>query len=425
MAGDPKLLLTRIKRLFKMTCFILAIYMIVMLIGRFLENRDATLITYKKYSQTPIDDYPTYSICFKGATFHWYHDSEIFRSFGVYPSEYEQMLTGQTVLKYEYNLTSRLYWKTPIFMGNESKVNFEDFHVKISDILTNLKFVTEDPIYDTHYENPSDRRPLEKPPFYVGYHTAQMICFTRKLNDRLYSIKVYDQLSFNRSIMQNGMYDDTEMSIFVHHPTQLMRSIDHPSFEASFHEYQKNKLLELKVSQGTFLKKRPDSNDPCNEKIDDHDTYLQRETSKKFNCVPPYWNERLLEALELERCIIPSTLGHLHNHINNYTNLVRNSDRPCLDMFNSVNYNWITKELDDQYNDETSSTESKSRLTSDKISTIKVSYTDKSYQEILFVRDFGIESVWSGIGGFVGIFLRYSMMQFPEMLGNVAAMTIT
>ena len=32
------------------------------------------------------------------------------------------------------------------------------------------------------------------------------------------------------------------------------------------------------------------------------------------------------------------------------------------------------------------------------------------------IEDFNFESFWSGIGGFVGIFLGYSMMQFPEAL---------
>ncbi len=44
---------------------------------------------------------------------------------------------------------------------------------------------------------------------------------------------------------------------------------------------------------------------------------------------------------------------------------------------------------------------------------------EKYYQEIEYVQDFGFESFWSGVGGFVGIFLGYSLMQFPEFLGKV------
>ena len=52
-----------------------------------------------------------------------------------------------------------------------------------------------------------------------------------------------------------------------------------------------------------------------------------------------------------------------------------------------------------------------------------VSYLDFEFtqgseklQVILNERDFGVESCWSGIGGFVGIFVGYSLMQLPELL---------
>ena len=35
--------------------------------------------------------------------------------------------------------------------------------------------------------------------------------------------------------------------------------------------------------------------------------------------------------------------------------------------------------------------------------------------------DFDLETFISNIGGFVGIFLGYSMMQFPQLLGNAIA----
>ena len=43
-------------------------------------------------------------------------------------------------------------------------------------------------------------------------------------------------------------------------------------------------------------------------------------------------------------------------------------------------------------------------------------YMDDFYEEIINVRDFGFESFWSGVGGFVGIFLGYSLLQIPDLL---------
>ena len=49
-------------------------------VKRFNENDNATSIAYKKYSNTSEDKYTTYSVCFKGTLFHWYHDLHIYNS---------------------------------------------------------------------------------------------------------------------------------------------------------------------------------------------------------------------------------------------------------------------------------------------------------------------------------------------------------
>ena len=56
----------------------------------------------------------------------------------------------------------------------------------------------------------------------------------------------------------------------------------------------------------------------------------------------------------------------------------------------------------------------------------KVTYLDMAFvvgsemfQEIDNLRAFGLESCWSGIGGFVGMFVGYSILQLPEFLACI------
>ena len=51
--------------------------------------------------------------------------------------------------------------------------------------------------------------------------------------------------------------------------------------------------------------------------------------------------------------------------------------------------------------------------------TIEFIYTEKIYEEIEFTQAIGFENWLSNVGGFVGIFLGYSMMQFPEALSFI------
>ena len=81
-------------------------------------------------------------------------------------------------------------------------------------------------------------------------------------------------------------------------------------------------------------------------------------------------------------------------------------------MINVVTYQWRPTVETDFVN------------TSD-LSLIELVYQERHYQEILYAKDFGFESFWSGLGGFVGIFLGYSLLQIPDLLGNYNALHLT
>ena len=49
---------------------------------------------------------------------------------------------------------------------------------------------------------------------------------------------------------------------------------------------------------------------------------------------------------------------------------------------------------------------------------MEIHYADRYYEEITQVEDFGVQDFISNLGGFIGIFLGYSMMQIPELLGQ-------
>ena len=49
---------------------------------------------------------------------------------------------------------------------------------------------------------------------------------------------------------------------------------------------------------------------------------------------------------------------------------------------------------------------------------VKIIYTENYYQEIANSQDFSLEAFFSGVGGFIGIFLGYSILQIPELLDN-------
>ena len=47
---------------------------------------------------------------------------------------------------------------------------------------------------------------------------------------------------------------------------------------------------------------------------------------------------------------------------------------------------------------------------------IRIEYMERYYQEIVNGEEFGFESFWSAVGGFLGIFMGYSMLQLPDFV---------
>ena len=308
---------------------------------------------------------------------------------------------GHTPIRYHYDVVSRLYSKIPTSMANESFVNHTNFHVQFSEILVSAKFTYENSNHSIHFRNQAEKTSKDPLPFKVGYHTPEMICFTRDSNESIGSIRLNDHMFLNIPVLNHTLYEETEMEIFVHYPGQLIRSLNNPILSLSFGEYQLGKMLEIKLSQGTVLRKRADSNEMCNDKIDLHDEFLMKEISKKFKCVPPYWTGVVVKDLILSQCTSPSILREVYTYIKDTKRMVTLHDPPCLDMYNAVTYNLRPR-------------------ATEQIPMINFDYKEKYYEEIQYVKDFDIESFWSGIGGFVGIFLGYSMMQFPELIGKLS-----
>ena len=107
------------------------------------------------------------------------------------------------------------------------------------------------------------------------------------------------------------------------------------------------------------------------------------------------------EPTTMNECRTTDQLKEAYKVSQNYRQILTTYETPCLDMFSSVTYNWLSD-------------------TDNKLSNISFTYKEKYYEEILYAQDFNPESFLSNVGGFVGMFLGYSLMQLPEMLFGLA-----
>jgi hypothetical protein len=367
-----------------------------------LENRDTSSISYKKFNEAPDDKYPTYSICFKGSEFYWYNDSNVFKEFGITSHQYDKILQGQTGIRYVYDYATGLYIKELLDIRNVSGAAFEQkWYFDLVQFIAKLDFISETNEHSFQYlrENQPTNEYL---PFYIGHQTSDTICFTRSSDMHVNTIRISDWIRLDiHTSHANFDYlnHNNEIGIFIHRPGQLIRALDRPVLNLNFFEMSWSRRHEFKISQVTVLKNRPASSHPCNDRLEDDDSELRANIVKLIGCTPIYWKHMDLNSLGLPGCTSPRELKMAHHYIENYKEILSSYDPPCFEMKILTMYN-------EKY------------LSGFEDSVLTFQYSDKYYQLVRNVQEFGFESFCSAAGGFAGIFVGYSMLQIPELFNK-------
>ena len=388
--------MNRLWVIFDVVCFLLALYMTVILIGRYQGNKSATSIAYKKYTDTDEDQYPTFSICFYGDGLYQYNGSATYEAYGINPANYEKMLKGQPTFGYKYDIASKLYHKTSLSVTENTHLTFDELVLKsndLSDIIYSATFEAEKTNLSVRYTNGNG----DKPPFYVSFQTPDMRCLTRDWRKNTNLIRVRDSVSLAR-YGSDGVplewYSNANIKLFVHYPGQLITVLDSFSFRSAWNDIQ-NEAWQIKVSQSTVWRRRSVEREPCLKDIDDYDQHFQQVVSEKIGCVPPFWINRVNFTSIGKECTSLEELKKVNDYLIDYKNWFDDIQTPCIDMFNSVVWNKLGEG-----------------------SNMEINYAEKYYEEISQAEDFGVQDFISNLGGFIGIFLGYSMMQIPELLSK-------
>ena len=406
---EPKILLHRFKVIFQVACFLFAIYFTTLFSTQYLENIDNQLIAIKKFNEDEDNRYPTFSFCFHGTRFHWFHDLQIFESYGINATQYSQMLKGQMAERYVRNDSFRSYNKIPVSSNSGYDINFNSFHLKPEDFIRSLHFDTEDFSANTIISKDHDWNATNKPPMHLSFQSADMICFSRVSNDALNLIRLDDLITIDSSVLH--YYKETYMEIFVHYPNHLISSFGKAKYSTRFSHLisilnngATPKILEFKLTELKRIKKRDDSKQPCSHQIQNYDQYLKQKISEQLieeiGCVPIYLKTQLSKHTEQRVCTSAEDLREAYKTIDDLERILEDNEFACDEMvvtaIDSVNNypNPIPEDI-----------------------AIRFHYTEKfHYTEIQYSRAIGFEGWLSNVGGFVGIFLGYSMMQFPEFL---------
>ena len=409
MILTPKILVNRMRGVFSIICLFLAMYMTLTQIRRYLENRDASSIDYKLLGLSTEEQYPTFSLCFKGPEMYWYYESLILKNFDLTSNQFDLIFKGENGAGYKYNYNSKLYDKVRFNVENVTNIGFEQkWYLNLSEILTGVEFTTDNPDHGINYGNGKKGKKVRDAPFYVGFQSPDTICFTRKSDDEPGSIRLTDLVNFDQSKMRQDIYKNVEFQVFIHYPGQLVRSFDTAALKAQFSGIDWTNDRKIQISQIVIFRKRPDSNHPCDQGLHDDDLQMMIRTIQEIGCIPIYWKDLIPKDVHFLECRSKLELQKAYYYVNHFKEIQELYYPPCVSMKTLATYTEITP-------DYTGGSYEHSGW-------VRFEYSDKYYQEIKNIQEFGFESFWSAVGGFVGIFMGYSILQLPDLFAKLPAL---
>ena len=367
---------------------------------RLVENKDVSSFGYKKFGGSPRDTYPTFSICFESSDnyFFRYLDSNLTTRERITYPEYVGILDGSIfyqdgVLKALQEISDR---KISMSELKEDSYQIKDFLYRVVFKDRNSR-LTEDSSL-----NPNRTYPNMTLPFHISYKNPDIICFTRNSDSDVIVARRRDTISF---YFDKLMDTDRTIYIYIHHPGQLTRSLDKPVFRSKANELKEYSNVILNINDVSVLRRRSDAINECDEQLQDDDKKFREKVIRIVGCVPSYWMSLMTKGDTFKECKTAAEMSQIYSILKTYKTAIFDSyKQPCDYM--KVSTGVLQKKL--EYNH---------WLVLDFV------YMDDFYQEIVNVRDFGFESFWSGVGGFVGIFLGYSLLQIPDLLQKLWSST--
>ena len=174
-------------------------------------------------------------------------------------------------------------------------------------------------------------------------------------------------------------------------------------------------FYKVTLTAMTVIKRRPDAADPCDPEPSD-DARIWNAVFNSLTCLPSYWkmfspvNSTLLPCQDFEQFnklrdwtstsiteggILDERFANKFRGTKAKQKVLSSIATPCNEMEIVVTPQRREQKVIQRKMD---------------VVTFNVGYQMQHYQEIRNEKDYGLDSLWSNIGGFLGIFVGYSLL---------------
>ena len=241
-------------------------------------------------------------------------------------------------------------------------------------------------------------------PFFKSYQDPNFLCMTKRVKYVPNQILNFASLVFNATAFYNSNVEN--LLVYMHHAGQLTRQFGKQILQLTRSNFKKamnssSNYYTIHINQVEILRKRHDAIIPCNRTLTDDDAMWRNKIIEKIGCIPDYWSELYSDSEErsqdtsiLNRCSSAKDIELL------YTDYLppKHSDNGTILYVGPCNQMGITASV------------TQSDLKEENL-VLGFSYVVEEYRETYNRRAFSFKSLWSAIGGFIGMFLGCGLLQ--------------
>ena len=419
-----------ITHLFYLICWTIAIILTVTQVQKYLKNEDFVDIRYKSfYSKPAKSNYPEFSICLHTNPDNEFDESKLPKN--VSSKDVAQFLNGNkpdggdnsqtiVVLKEslkEFSLSPEMPYDE--LLKNEVTHVFSGY-IMGSDVPNDKKQnstlgYTLKTFYSLSMTN------FTKQFESVNVDTDHFRCWSRHVEFIPGQIIKSEAIAFAKGALISPYLKKDLINAYVslHHENQLIRSINSMINVAELvnlvvQDSNKLPVLKITVTQMKIIIRRHDANWKCDPGSVNDDEMFLKTVAEMLGCIPIFWKDQSknwLKSSNLTYCTNPEDYKRYWSHYNSRQGNAAYGkyQSPCRKI--SLSYDLSSKE---------DFTELRIMgIIGDLV--VMVNYNTEEYEEIISLRKFDGESLFSQIGGLIGIMLGVSFVNIPDMLEKVAS----
>ena len=393
-----------------MICCVLALWMAYRQMNIYCLNEDASSVQYKSFSTATENYYPDITICltdyYPGAQFN---ESRL--PYNITSVELTKMLLGAETGRSKMKEKDETFLKLILDFIQRKNLSFEDLMNNDAKNAIAFYYIERTPLGDGKRQLVYS---VGSSYFNKTFDSPYYRCWTRNLDYEPGQMVKTEMMAILRGALNNNRY----IQITFHHPYQTLRHDQiHMSdlMHINFTETHKLPSLTITVNQIKFIRRRHTSHEKCDKHLHHDDNRFLQVASKKLGCIPIFWmsiSESWKKGSNLSYCTGSShyrfynaTVGQ---HWDSRHLIYKEYTPPCTKMI--VTYDLSPREdeyiLREHYN-----------LDADLV--FKVFYRLDEYEEIKNLQKFDEESLFSQIGGFVGIMLGVSFFNVPDIMSHI------